>query len=624
MGKSEPSQRLLWAGFLIGAALVAFGPSLHGDFLWDDDVYVSKNLLLTAEDGLRRIWFSLDSPSQYFPLTYTTFRLERALWGLDTFGYHLVNIGLHSANSLLVWSILLALGIPGAWLAAAIFMLHPVQVESVSWITERKNLLSALFFLLALRSWVKSLSPQNPHQDRSVAVAMVFFVMALLSKTTACTLPAALILTAWISGRQIDRKRALQISGFVGLGLFFGLLTIWWESHVQHAQGAEFRLTPLEAVLVAGRALWFYAGKLAWPFDLSFSYAHWSPAIHNWRQWLWPASWIAVGAGAIIAWRRGHPQSAYGVLFFTAMLSPLLGFIPLYTFRYTYVADHYQYLACLGLIAPLCAALASYLWPQDPHIPRFHPATFVLLLGLAAVTARRSSIFADPETLWRDTLLKNPESWMAYDNLGCVLMERGQLSEAETNIKKSIALHPGDFRTHFNLGSLYVKQDRREDAIASFGAALHLQPDHVKSAFALGRLLAETGHDDEALVRYREGLAIDSRHPEIRNAIGMILARRGRFNEAAEEYRQALLLSPLYDKAHNNLANLYLRGNRVSEAIAEYRSAIELNPQFPQAYFNLAIALEKKGNHDEAVLNYKRAVSLDPGLRSKPSIQPIR
>ena len=600
----------LWAGFLVVAVLFAYASALHGGFLWDDDVYVSHNLLLTAPDGLRRIWFSLDSPSQYFPLTYTTFLLERGLWGLDTLGYHLVNVGLHAANALLVWWILDAIEVPGAWLAAGIFALHPVQVESVAWITERKNVLSTFFYLLAVRSWVKTLDPAAARPGRDYAAALALFLLALFSKTTACTLPVALVLTTWIAGRRIDFRRGLQIASFAAVGLGMGLLTVWWERHQQGATGAQFSLTRAQAVIVAGRALWFYAAKLAWPAGLSFSYPHWAVSPADWRQWLWPGT-AGIFFGAMLwAWRRGRPGPAYAALCFAATLSPLLGFIPLYTFRYAYVADHYQYVACIAPIALFAAVCARELWPDDTKTPRLHPAVVVLFAALIVATSRRAAAFAGAETLWRDTLEKTPDSFLAYGNLGCVLTDKGEYPEAERDIQKAIALEPEDFRPHYDFGVLLEKEGRRDDAMAAYGEALRLEPSHAKSNFSLARLLADAGRDPEAVARYRAGLAADPAHADLRNSLGMLLARQGRDEEAAAEYREALRLNPRSLNAHNNLANVDLRLNRYDEAVAEYHAALEISPDFPVAHYNLAVALEKEGKNGEAAAEYSAALQL--------------
>ena len=266
----------LWGLFLIVLTILAYHPAWHAGFIWDDDVYVTGNPLLTAPDGLWRIWFSLESPSQYFPLTYTTFYLERHIWGLNPAGYHWVNFLLHAANALLVWRLLARLRVPGAWLAAAIFALHPVQVESVAWITERKNLLMGFFFLLTLCAWIKFIADQGRHPRRFYLLALIFYALALSAKTTACTLPVVLLLILWLEKIPIDRRRLLQVTPFVALGLGMGLVTMWWERYHMGTQGGSFAIGPLERLLIASRALWFYVGKLLWPANLTFSYPRWT------------------------------------------------------------------------------------------------------------------------------------------------------------------------------------------------------------------------------------------------------------------------------------------------------------------------------------------------------------
>src|SRR5215469_7199281 len=268
--------RSIWFGAaLVVVTLVAYLPAaLHGGFVWDDDKYVTANRLLTAPDGLRRIWFSFDSPSQYFPLVYTTFRIEHAFWGLNPAAYHWVNLLFHVANALLVWGVLARLNVPGAWLDGAIFALHPVQVESVAWITERKNVLMGFFFLLTLLAWIAFIDERTKRPRRFYGLALILYFLALSAKTTACTLPAALLLILWLQKKPINWERLLQIVPFLVLGLGMGLITVWWERYHQGTQ-TVLPLTPIERILVASRAVWFYVGKLSWPSNLTFIYPRW-------------------------------------------------------------------------------------------------------------------------------------------------------------------------------------------------------------------------------------------------------------------------------------------------------------------------------------------------------------
>lgn len=548
--------------------LIVYAPALRGGFIWDDDVYVWNNPLLTAPDGLRRIWFSLDSPSQYFPLTYTSFLFEHSLWGFDTLGYHLVNLALHFANAALVWWILEALQIPGAMLAAAIFALHPVQVESVAWITERKNVLSVFFSLLTVRAWIKTFDAPARDAQKLFIWALMFFALALSAKTTACTLPAALVVACWLRGQKIDVRRVLQIAAFLFLGLAMGLLTVWWERHHQGAVGAEFHLASRETVILAGRALWFYTSKFFWPVNLMFSYPRWAIDSAGFLPWLWPASWVAAAGAAYWNWRRGRKAPACVLVFFAATLSPLLGFIPLYTFRYTYVADHYQYLALLAWAAVVGAVVARYARGNT------RPVTLAICAVLGLMTWHRANAFADSEALWNDVLAKNPDSWLAHDNLACALSDEGRYAEAKVLFDEALELAPQESRIHLNLGNLYARTSRYNEAVAQYEESLRLDPARDLAKRGLARALSTLGRQASAAARYADAIDYD---------------------------RRSLTYDEESAATHNNLGNALLHNKNLSEAVAEYERALALKPNFNEARFNLALAYENLGRKADAI-----------------------
>src|SRR3989440_11317728 len=357
---SSRSRVLIFAVVLTAVTILAFRPAWHGGFLWDDDDYIIKNELLTAPDGWQRIWFSLDSPSQYFTLTYSTFRIEHALWGLNTTGYHWVNLLLHVGNALLVWAVLARLRVPGSWLAAAIFALHPVQVESVAWITERKNVLMGFFFLLPLLGWFAFVGERTRRRWIFYCLALIFYVLALSAKATACTLPAALFLILWLQNKPITMRRLIQIVPFVILGSGMGLLAVWWERYHQGTNRAVFTfLGPIERILVASRAVWFYLSKIFWPSNLTFIYPRWNISPADSLDYAWLLAGIAACVAMYFLRRHFGRSVEVAAAFFVATLSPVLGFIMLFTLRYTFVADHYQYLACIGPIALASAGIVS-------------------------------------------------------------------------------------------------------------------------------------------------------------------------------------------------------------------------------------------------------------------------
>ncbi len=494
--------------FLIVA--FAYLPAFKAGYVWDDDAYVTNNPLLTAPDGLQRIWFSEHHQSQYFPLVYTTLRLEYKLWGLDPVSYHTVNILLHALNAVLIWIILRRLAVPGAWLAAALFAMHPVNVESVAWITELKNTQSSLFCLLTMLLWVQFISATSSKWG-FYALALVTYLLALFSKTTACTLPVAMVLALWMREDKIGWRRWLQVGVFFVVGLCMALVTVWWEN-----APADFRALPglnltwAERLLVATRAIWFYAGKLVWPTDLAFSYPRWNIDPSQPLQYIWLAACIGV---AVLLWRKrkAWPRGVIAaVVFFVATLSPMLGFFGLYTFRYSFVADHYQYVAAIGLFALVAAGIRKVFDARNIGLPARCGMVVALLSVLGSLTWQQAKAYRDTETLWRDTLKKNPRSWLASNNLGLELQKQGKLDEAFAYYNKAAEIEPRYDETHDNIA----------------------------------RILLNRGSIDEAMVQTRKAIELNPWKGTYHTTLALCLSIRGQFEEAAAEYRRSLELKP--------------------------------------------------------------------------------
>ena len=537
---------LAWLGAaatLAAWTIFAYWPAWHGGFIWDDDRYVTHNYLLIAADGLRRIWFSLDAPSQYFPLAYTVLRIERSLWDLNPVGYHWVNILLHLGNALLVWCILARLKVPGAWLAATIFALHPVQVESVGWISELKNVLMGFFFLLTLLTWIEYVDATHKHRRILYVAALVFYLLALSAKATACTLPAALLLVLWLKRRSIGRRALLEIIPFVVLALGIGLVAVWWEKYHQGTR-MLVSLGPVERLLIASRAIWFYLGKIFWPAKLTFIYPQWRIDPTNPIAYLWPIA-VAVAVVLIFYGRRFFGRSVeVAALFFVMTLGPLLGFVMLYTFRYTFVADHYQYLASIGPIALASAGLVT-LSRLSRTLQRLVGGTsFAILIGLGLLTWRQSATYRDAETLWRTTIAKNPGCWMAYNNLGVVQFEKGNVEDAIEKYQQSLGLHPDYPEAHYNLGSALLQNGYADEAIRHCEEALKIQPNEPDAHIVLGNAFMAKQDVDRAIAHYEQALTL---RPEDSNAhynLGIALQEKGETDRAAREYEKARQYEP--------------------------------------------------------------------------------
>ena len=606
---SSRGRTCVFGALLAAVTIFAYRPAWNGGFLWDDDDYIIKNDLLTASDGLRRIWFSLDSPSQYFPLVYTTFRLERAIWGLHPSGYHWINLLLHVANALLVWRLLARLNVPGAWLAGAIFALHPVQVESVAWITERKNVLMGFFFLLTLLAWIVFIDERTKRPWPFYGLALVFYVLALSAKSTACTLPAALLLILWLQKRRINTRRLIQILPFVILGMGMGLLTVWWERYHQGTSRAVFAfLTPIERILIASRAVWFYLSKLIWPYNLTFIYPRWNISPQHLLDYTWLLAGIVLCAAIYFVRRYVGRSAEVAAAFFVATLSPVLGFIMLFTFRYTFVADHYQYLACIGPIALFSAGVFSLAGVFKQYRAFILSTALVVVATLAALTWRQAAMYGDIETLWRTTLARNPECWMAHTNLGIVLLQKGQLNDGIAHYRAALRMQPDSWDAEYNLGTALLAQGKVDEAIFHCERAVAMEPNDPDGQVSLGNALLEKKRIDEAIIHYQKAMAIWPDHFLARYGLGQAFLEKGDLDTAIAHCRAALLIRPDDADCHTVLAAALDEKGETAEAIRHYEKALRIFPQSISALTNLAWLLATSPS--ESLRNGGKAVEI--------------
>jgi tetratricopeptide (TPR) repeat protein len=641
-------QRWLWGLLLVLATFMAYQPAWNGKPIWDDAAYMITSPLPPAAEWLRRIWFSLASPSQYFPLTFTMFYIERGLWGFNPAGYHLVNILLHAANALLVWLVLARLRVPGAWLAAGIFALHPVQVESVAWIAERKNVLMGLFFLLTVLAWIRFLDEHCKRPWRCYVLALFFYALALFAKTTACTLPAALLLILWLEKMPVTWRRVAQVAPFVAMGFGMGMVTVWWEHYHQGTQGRLFEIAPVERVLIASRGLWFYAGKLLWPANLTFSYPRWTISASDPRAYGWLLATVALGAVIWRARRRAGRSVEVAAVFYAVTLSPVLGFFMLFTLLYSFVADHYQYLACIGPIALAGAGIQTLFgWIGERSLVWERAFCGMLLAALFVVTWRQCRMYTDVETLWLTTLDRNPDCWLAQNDLGALLFEKGQVDQAIIRFRSSLAIYPDNAEAQNNLGAALDKKGQVDEAILRFRKAVALRPNfaeaycHLGNAllrkgqvdhaileiqkavavrpdfaqlyFILGNALLQKGRVDEAIIEFHAMLELQPDDDQAHFNLGIALRQAGRRDEAILEFQKAAAIRPDFAEAQNNLGNSLLQIGRIDEAVAHLRKALEIQPDYAQAHYNLGGAFLKKGQLDQAIVEFEKLVAIQPG-----------
>jgi tetratricopeptide (TPR) repeat protein len=601
----------VWPGGLIVLfVFLAYLPILHGGFIWDDDAYVTNNPTLHDLGGLQRIWFEVGAVPQYYPMVHTSFWLEYHLWGLNPVGYHLINVLLHAAAAILLWQVLQRLRIPGAWLAAVIFALHPVGVESVAWITERKNVLSAVFYFAAALAYLRFADLEEAVTSSRrrwhwYFCALVLFTAALLSKTVTCSLPAALLLVCWWKKGRVQRGDILPLLPFFALGMGLGLMTAWIEKHHVGAQGAEWSLTFADRCLIAGRALWFYAGKLAWPAQLTFIYPRWIIETGAAWQWVFPVAAVGVMAGLWLARRRIGRGPLVAVLFFAGTLGPALGFINVFPMRFSFVADHFQYLAAVGLIT-LCAAGLD-------RLPRVAPAMLVVVLGV--LTWQQAGIYRNIETLWQTTLARNPDCWMAHNNLGLLARNQGHNEDAIEHYLEAIQINPNDWETLNNLGFALAAEGRFDEAIKNYRKAIQVNPDNFGVRYNLGVALTALGQIDEAIESFRKAIQINPNFSDALNNLGIALANKGRFDEATESFRKAIQINPNFSDALKNLGIVLANNGRHDEAIENFRKAIQIKTNDCEALYNLGLALAAKGRWDEAIGIYRQAIQINSNHR---------
>ena len=593
---------------LLAATFTAYWPALRGGILWDDEAHITRPALQSI-GGLGRIWFELGATQQYYPVLHTAFWIEHHLWGDSTTGYHILNVLLHVAAACLFAWILTELSIPGAWVGAFIFALHPVGVESVAWISEQKNTMSAVFYLLAMLLYLRydermgDETPPNARFTRDYFIALACFVAAILSKSVTATLPAALLVLFWWKRGKLSWNRdVFPLLPWFGVGIAGGLFTAWVERRYVGAAGTDFSLSAIQRVLIAGRDFWFYLQKLVWPRNLMFIYPRWDVNPKVWWQYLFPAGAIAL---VIAAWllRKKTRGPLAAVLFFAGSLFPALGFFNAYPFIYSFVADHFQYLASLGIIT-LAAALCRDKWRTGIAI--------AVIAVLAVVSRIDAAMYRDSETLYRTTFAKNPNCWMCYNNLGFVLYGQGRIEEVTPLYLKALEIKSDYPEALNNLGVVLSFQRLTPAATTRFEHALRLRPNYPDALNNLANILVVQDRPQEAMSYLQKALEIRPDYAEAKLNMGAALLKMNRLADAITNLKEATRLKPAYAEAHGVLGVAWYTAGQIAEAKAELEQAVHLKPDFAPPHRDLAEALWELGQADAAIAQLEIAIKLDP------------
>lgn len=604
MTKSFPYHRLWKAAFLAGLTFLLYMRVIHGQFLWDDDDYITQNLTLRSLSGLGEIWFQPGRLSQYYPLTYTSFWFDYHFWGLNPAGYHIVNILLHVLNGLLLWRLLDELKIKNSWFIALLFALHPVHVESVAWITERKNLLSGFFYLAAALFYLKT----------RYLFSFLLFLAALCSKTVSSTLPVALFFILWWRDGKAPAKDHARLFLFALTAAVFCSVTVALENrHIVSAAMSELSFSPFERILIAGRAVWFYFAKLFFPHPLIFIYPRWQIDATNNVQWLYPVSFLVVMA-ALWGFRKRlgrGPFTAAAVFFIT--LLPALGFKSFFPMRFSFVADHFQYLGSIPALILMAATAERFL--KNRALQK--SAACAVLAAAAFLNFKHQPAFFSQEALWKDTLKKNPAAWIAHNNLGTIYMDKKMEKEAALEFEKTLLLKPDHAEAINNQGLLLLYAGKTEEALPFFEKAIELQPHMALFKLNLGTALFSLGKLDRAEANFREVIKMNFRFAEAYFNLGNIYLEKKMPEEAEGQFRQAVRFNPEFADAWAHLGYCAAQAGRTDEAIAHYRKAVRLDPKHANAHNNLANALgSKNASFEEINAHYRAAIALDPSSKT--------
>jgi len=639
---------------LFGAVLIAYLPVFRNGWVWEDAAVLTGNPLIKLSDGLARFWLTTQ-PDDYWPVSSSSLWLEWRVWGLHALPYHLTNLALHLGACVLLWRVLERLKIPGALIGALLFAVHPVNVESVAWIAQRKNLLGMIFFLLSILFFLRSRS------KLSYGLSLLCFVLAMLSKGSVAPLPlvlAGIILWPRTShetpigvplrptgidrsgiGNDFAARDWLRLAPFFAVAIAFGALNVWFQTHGLHGVDEVARTAgPLERILEAAAAIWFYLGKALFPVNLMLIYPQWTLLPSHLVSWLPLAAAIGATAALWRWWRTGFAAWAY----FCIMLIPALGLTDVGFMKFSLVADHYQHLALVGVTALAGAefewwrALSLTRWasPRSAPIPtcalalptvaleesetarsplagiRWVPAIFIATL--ATLTFRQCLTYRDSATAFSSTLARNAGCWLCANNLGNLKLDAGDFAGAADDFRAAIRIKPDYAEAENNLGTALSDLGRAPEAQLHYEQALRLKPDYAGAEYGLGTVLLKMGRTTEGLGHLARALRLRPLYPEAHGNLGVALAALGRRPEAIVEYERALSLRPDYPEAHFNLGLARLAAGELPAARDQFEAAVQLRPDYGDAIYRLAGSLAALGQTEQAVSLFQRALHLDP------------
>ena len=598
---------------LCAMVAVSFYPALSAGFVLDDNIFTDAPAV-HAWSGLWNIWFSpadIEREGHYWPITYTTFWLEHKLWGLAPFSTHLVNVLLYMVNVLLLWRLLRRLAVPGAWVVAAVFAVHPMHVESVAWAIGRKDLLSGLFYMAAAFFWIRSLDDAGDSRPDSrdptatkahlpsrsawrrwlldsirvprpglYLAALGLFAAAMLSKSVAVTLPVAFAIWLWWKNGRVTWTDAWRIAPFFLVALCIALAD--WSYYTSRRElSLDYGLA--ERALIAARGLWFYAGKLVWPTDLAVIYPLWDVDTGDPLAWGYLIAAVAVAALLWVGRHRLGRAPLAGAVFFAVTLSPMLGFVDFAYMRLSFVAERYAYLAGIGVISVLIGAAALGMG-KLPNLLKIG-ALGVLVAVLAVfgkLTWEQAGNYRDEITFYNHIISLNPGAPTIHRNLSKALVDAGRPAEALAASRIEVEYFPGSAMAHNTHGVALLDLNRLDEAGESFRRALELDSNHKNARQNMAETRRQQGRFVESIRWYRGVLDIDPQFAPAHAGMGAALFHLGQYEQAAESLARAVSLRPdaLPINVFQLLADALRRQQRHEEAIETYRDVLQIDPEY--------------------------------------------
>jgi tetratricopeptide (TPR) repeat protein len=639
---------------IFGASLFVYWPALRGEFIWDDWLNIVRNPLMSSPTGLRDIWLGREGVYDYYPLTWTTWWLEWRTWRRETLGYHVLNLVLHAGTAALLWRVLVRLTLPGALFAALAFALHPVNVESVAWITERKNTLSMFLLAASVALYLDADEGRDRARRGMYWWAVALFALSLLAKPSVVMLPAVLLLIAWWRRGRVARADVLAAAPFAVLSAVVAGVTIL----VHHSRGIsalEVRSDgPLGRLATAGWCVWFYLYKLAAPLRLSFVYPRWNVRVGSPLHWVPLVALLLVFA---ILWgmrRRIGRGALAAIACFVLMLLPVLGFVDVFMFRYAFVADHWQYPAAIAILAGAFALIGR----AGKTVTTAAGIIVCSSLGFAAW--RHAHVYQTEEAIWTDAYEKNPNGALPMNQYASAhLWPSGHRAEARELWRRAISVEPRWRELYVSMGWSYLSENNPREAIRWFRAGARVPGGGKDPRIYLADTLVAVGEEQEAATWYEQALAEDPKNATYRGQLAILHEHAGNTDRALALYRdaaqvdlddvngwyvygEALLRHGKPDEAQAALAEarracgsdhamLNSIGSRLvvagypEVALDAFAEVVRMKPDYAPAYNHMGHALEMLGRKSEAIAEYEQAVKANPlFLEAKMNIERLR